>query len=43
MSITGDPKRQVTAAYPYGGSGRIVAVHDLASALEALEEIAEEG
>lgn len=41
--FTGDPQRQITAAYPYGGSGRIVAVHDLASALEALDEIVEQG
>jgi hypothetical protein len=41
--FTGDPARQVTAAYPYGGSGRIVEVRDLASALDALNEIVEQG
>ena len=39
----GDPARQVTDALYYGGSGRIIAVTDLASALRALEEIVEQG
>jgi CDGSH-type Zn-finger protein len=39
----GDPDRQVTDAIYYGGSGRIVTVTDLASALRALEEIVEQG
>jgi hypothetical protein len=41
--FSGDPKRQITATYPYGGSGRIVAVRDLASALQSLTEIVEQG
>src|SRR3954451_16276311 len=41
--FSGSPERQITASYPYGGSGRIVAVHDLASALQALTEIVEQG
>ena len=41
--FNGDPARQVTDALYYGGSGRIVAVTDLASALKALEEIVEQG
>ena len=41
--FTGSPARQVTAALYYGGSGRIVAVRDLASALAALGEIVEQG
>jgi CDGSH-type Zn-finger protein/uncharacterized Fe-S cluster protein YjdI len=39
----GDPARQVTDALYYGGSGRIIAVTDLASALRALDEIVEQG
>jgi CDGSH-type Zn-finger protein len=39
----GDPARQVTDAVYYGGSGRIVAVTDLDSALAALSEIVEQG
>jgi len=39
----GDPRRQVTDELYYGGSGRIVAVHDLASARAALAEIVEQG
>jgi CDGSH-type Zn-finger protein len=39
----GDPARQVTDELYYGGSGRIIAVRDLASALAALEEIVEQG
>jgi len=39
----GDPARQVTDELYYGGSGRIIAVTDLASALAALEEIVEQG
>jgi CDGSH-type Zn-finger protein len=42
--FTGDPARQVTPAMlPYRGSGRIVAVTDLASALAAIDEIEEQG
>jgi hypothetical protein len=41
--FSGDPERQITTAYPYGGSGRIVAVRDLASALQALTEVVEQG
>ena len=43
MLFSGDPARQVTDALYYGGSGRIIAVTDLASALRALEEIVEQG
>jgi CDGSH-type Zn-finger protein len=39
----GDPARQVTDELYYGGSGRIVTVTDLQSALAALEEIVEQG
>jgi hypothetical protein len=39
----GDPSRQVTPSFAYGGSGRIIAVHDLASGLAALDEIVEQG
>jgi CDGSH-type Zn-finger protein len=39
----GDPSRQVTDELYYGGSGRIIEVRDLASALAALEEIVEQG
>jgi CDGSH-type Zn-finger protein len=40
----GDPARQVTPAMlEYRGSGRIVAVRDLASALAAIDEIEEQG
>jgi CDGSH-type Zn-finger protein len=39
----GDRSRQVTDALYYGGSGRIIAVTDLASAMRALEEIVEQG
>ena len=39
----GDPARQVTDELYYGGSGRIITVTDLASALAALEEIVEQG
>jgi Ferritin-like len=41
--FSGNPGRQITASYPYGGSGHIVAVRDLASALQALTEIVEQG
>jgi hypothetical protein len=41
--FTGDRSRQITGAYGYGGSGRIVEVHDLASSLDALNEIVEQG
>jgi CDGSH-type Zn-finger protein len=39
----GDPARQVTDELYYGGSGRIITVTDLESALAALEEIVEQG
>src|SRR4051794_10742905 len=39
----GDPTRQVTDELYYGGSGRIITVTDLESALAALEEIVEQG
>lgn len=39
----GDPTRQVTDAFSYGGSGRIIVVDGLASALAALDEIVEQG
>lgn len=41
--FSGNPERQISASYPYGGSGRVVAVRDLASALDALTEIVEQG
>lgn len=39
----GDPARQVTDAFSYGGSGRIIAIGGLADALAALDEIVEQG
>jgi ferritin-like protein len=39
----GDPARQVTHEYYYAGGGRAVKVTDLASAVEALTEIVEQG
>jgi CDGSH-type Zn-finger protein len=40
----GDPARQISPEMlRYGGSGRIVPVHDLASALAAIDEIEEQG
>jgi CDGSH-type Zn-finger protein len=41
--FSGDPSRQVTDELYYGGSGAILGVHDLASALAALGEIVEQG
>jgi CDGSH-type Zn-finger protein len=42
--FTGDPTRQVTAEMlPYRGSGCIIPVYDLESALSALDEIEEQG
>ena len=41
--FSGDPARQVTDELYYGGSGRIITVTDLASAIAALEEIVEQG
>lgn len=41
--FSGDPARQITDELYYGGSGRIIPVTDLQSALKALEEIAEQG
>ena len=39
----GDPARQVTDAFSYGGSGRIIVIDGLASALAALDEIIDQG
>lgn len=40
----GDPVRQITAeTFSYGGGGRVVSVYDLASALDAVNEIEEQG
>jgi CDGSH-type Zn-finger protein/rubrerythrin len=41
--FSGDRSRQITDEYFYGGSGRIITVTDLASALAAFEEIKEQG
>lgn len=41
--FSGDPARQVTDEHIYSGSGRIIAVNNLASALVAVEEIVEQG
>lgn len=42
--FTGDPARQITPqSLPYTGSGRIIPVYDLASALEAIDQIEEQG
>jgi CDGSH-type Zn-finger protein len=41
--FSGDPARQVTDELYYGGSGRIIAVRDLASAQAALAEVVEQG
>jgi hypothetical protein len=41
--FSGDPSRQIGRSYPYGGSGKIVAVTNLATALDALNEIVEQG
>ena len=42
--FSGDPSWQVTAETTYyGGAGHLIAVTDLASALEAMEEIVEQG
>lgn len=41
--FTGDPSRQVTPEHYYGGGGRVVRVHDLASAKDALNEIIGQG
>ena len=42
--FTGDPARQITPQnFEYGGSGAIVPVYDLASALQAINEIEEQG
>jgi CDGSH-type Zn-finger protein len=41
--FSGDPARQITDDLYYGGSGKIIAVTDLASARAALEEIVEQG
>jgi hypothetical protein len=39
----GDPARQITDQHFYSGSGHIIAVSNLASALAALDEIVEQG
>ena len=39
----GDPAKQITDEHIYSGSGRIIAVNNLASALVAVEEIVEQG
>ena len=39
----GDPQCQIPASFAYGGSGRIVSVDSLTSALAALDEIVEQG
>ena len=39
----GDPAMQITDEHIYSGSGRIIAVNNLASALVAVEEIVEQG
>jgi CDGSH-type Zn-finger protein len=41
--FTGDRARQITSDLPYRGGGHIVAVDSLATALDALEEIVEQG
>ena len=41
--FSGDPARQITDEHIYTGSGRIIAVNNLASALVAVEEIVEQG
>jgi CDGSH-type Zn-finger protein len=41
--FSGDPRRQLTDDLYYGGSGRIIPVRDLESALAALDEIVEQG
>src|SRR5262249_45358992 len=40
--FAGDAARQISVA-PFPGGGRIIAIHDLATALTALEEIVEQG
>jgi hypothetical protein len=41
--FSGDPARQITDEHIYSGSGSIIAVNNLASALVAVEEIVEQG
>jgi len=41
--FTGDPSRQITPEYYYGGGGEALPVHDLESALQALNEIIGQG
>jgi hypothetical protein len=41
--FTGDRARQVTPEYYYGSGGKIIMVENLKTALEALEEIVEQG
>src|SRR5690606_24739406 len=41
--FAGDPSRQVTNEFYSGAGGRVIVIHDLASALDALAEIVEQG
>lgn len=41
--FSGDPSRQIGGDFAYGGSGRIIPVVDLDSALAALDEIVQQG
>lgn len=41
--FSGEPRRQVTDTFSYGGSGRVIAVDSLVSATAALAEIVEQG
>jgi hypothetical protein len=41
--FTGDPARQLEADYYWSGGGQIIAVHDLASARQALSLVIEQG
>lgn len=41
--FTGDPSRQVTPEQYYGGGGQIIAVHNLAQAIEAIDLIVGQG
>jgi hypothetical protein len=41
--FSGDPARQVTDTFFYGGSGRVIPVDSLATATAALDEIVEQG
>jgi Ferritin-like len=41
--FAGNPSRQITREYYYAGGGTIFPVHDLASAIRALDEIVQQG